>query len=349
MKQLLFIVELFLFSIGTLLAVDKIESSVSSLAKIKKEMMDAMLIGSPSYNSQKAGELQKLYTEKLKEFISQALKEPNYESENSLLNTLLKQKELNPQVIWLALKYSNNNDFSIDQVKTITEVLTKSMALSVNDENLEFNIKTLLMSEYCQSKYFSNLSLDRLKSMMKRSRSNNSLFIANLLDLQSQPEVLELLKAKANKLGNTFSSEYMDAWLSLCILARYNDKEAIEKSKLIAQNISNDNSMAMNFVPVGLAYTEQKELIKILFEMLKSDKMVINGEDVDPPKTQLAHGAAAALSLIIEGFPNHDRLENFSELDKKRCIDWVEKNKDNYKIINRTTGYFMEHTVLGYL
>jgi len=245
-----------------------------------------------------------------------------------------------------SLKYAKDNGFDTERVRDIIDLITKSMNLADETESLDGKIKTLLIA-FCEPKYYSSSSIDRLKTTIQQSNCKYSLFIADLIDMQSHPEVKAMLKSKVNGMGNAYSPEFKRSWISLCILARHNDKSAIEHVKVIAQNIDNKNSGAMNYVPVGLAYTKQKELIEILFEMLKSDKMVFNGEDVNPQKTQLAHETAAVLSLIVEGFPKYNRLEVFSELDKTRCIEWVEKNKNNYKIIDARAGCFLENTVLG--
>jgi hypothetical protein len=344
MKQFIFM-GLLLFS-AVAWATENESESVSSLVKIQKEWTGASLIDSPTYDSKKAYEMQVLYAQKFKEICNAATREPNFNTESSLLNALLRQKTLNSAVIVFSLKYAKDNDFDTERVRDIIDCITKSMNLADETESLDGKIKTLLIA-FCEPKYYSSSSLDRLKSTIQQSNSKYSLFIADLIDFQSYPEVKAILKSKVNVLGNAYSPEFKRSWISLCILARHNDKSSIEHAKAIARNIDNKNSGAMNYVPMGLAYTKQKELIEILFEMLKNDKMVFNGEDAIPQKTQLAHEVASALSLIIEGFPKYNRFENFSELDKKRCIEWVEKNKNNYKIIDARAGCFLENTVLG--
>jgi hypothetical protein len=185
--------------------------------------------------------------------------------------------------------------------------------------------------------------------MLKYKETPLLYYGAFLIRKKTSIEVQKYIEKNALKFDNSFrGGTSLKSWLSLCMLAEQGNREAIDKIKKITPKVlSSKNTTAINYIPYGLAYTKQPELINMIFPMLRSDTIIVNGEDAVPDKTQLAHVAASALGAIIADFPQYGFYQSFSEDDKKKCEEWSQKHRGNYKIINRSWKYFYLKTILG--
>ena len=173
------------------------------------------------------------------------------------------------------------------------------------------------------------------KEMVKKLILENRLhfFFADVIGVTPDKEIQAYLLPIANREGRYKEGGYYQAWLATCMLAKAGDKAARKRVEDEADHLS-DLHKAM-FIPLGMAYLGDREMVLRLFKMLKSDQKVWNGEDAMPKETQLAHEAAAVLSLCVKSFPQYKTLLEFTVEDKAKCLKWVEENKEKFVIENK--------------
>jgi hypothetical protein len=103
------------------------------------------------------------------------------------------------------------------------------------------------------------------------------------------------------------------------------------------------------YIPLGMAYLGDREMVLRLFKMLKSNLKEWNGEDVMPKETQLAHEAAAVLSLCVKTFPQYKTPLKFAPEDKAKCLKWVEEHQDTFILEKKSPLYFLKNTRFDFL
>jgi hypothetical protein len=131
------------------------------------------------------------------------------------------------------------------------------------------------------------------------------------------------------------------------MLAKAGDKVAHKRVEDEADSLS-DLHKAM-YIPLGMAYIGDREMVLRLFKMLKSDLKRWNGEDVDPEETQLSHESAAVLSLSVRDFPKISTFQKYTATDKAKCLKWAEDNKDTFVLENKPSLYYLKNTRIGFL
>lgn len=172
-------------------------------------------------------------------------------------------------------------------------------------------------------------------------------FYADVVGVTRDKEIQAYLLPIANREGRYKEGAYYQSWLATCMLAKIGDKAA--RKRVEDESVSMSDLDKAMYIPLGMAYLGDREMVLRLFSMLKSDLKEWNGEDVMPKETQLAHEAAAVLSLCIKSFPQYKTSLRFSAEDKANCLRWVEDHKETFVIENKPPLYFLKNTRFGFL
>jgi len=165
---------------------------------------------------------------------------------------------------------------------------------------------------------------------------------ADMIAASSDEKIRLFLTGIAKGTGMSRATKFIHAWVATCMLAKAGDNEARAKVKEIANGLKDIEHA--HYIPLGLAYVGNKDMIERLFEMLKSDLRKWFGEDAIPQEIQLAHEAAVALSLCVKGFPQYDTFSPFTAEDKAKCLKWVEENRDTFVIENKPPLFYFTKT-----
>jgi len=150
-------------------------------------------------------------------------------------------------------------------------------------------------------------------------------------------------------ISETRKSRWVNSWISACVLARAQLDDMNEKLPQLAIEVlkKNKNQYVLMYVPLGLAFSEHRLSIKLLFEFLKSDYIIEIGKNTYPSVRNLSHEAACALSLVVKDFPKITPYQKYTNKEKEKCIKWAEKYKDSYKITKHPLSFYLKHTRLG--
>lgn len=332
-------------------ASDKLDELVRIKEKMDEESIikvesDVKRLNNPEIS--KALESQReIYDKRLKAMVNDSLSAISARDDYTQLKDILSRHPLNHDAVFLVLCcLKKQKDFPLNAKRMIIQYIIES-AVNASDENLICPDSLLLLSFIDNADLLNDRSRELLKNLLL-SKRNVPVFLCDFFDLGRNPEIAELLRNNIkgfNAYEPVLSS--LGKWKSLCLLARKGDPEAVAQAKRIATSSDSENAYAMLFIPYGLAYTEQPELIALLFDMLKSNKVWDNGEDCMPQQTKIAHKAAAALSLVVSGFPKYNAYLEFTDDDKKKCIEWVKAHKDDYKVIKHPSGFYLDNACLG--
>jgi len=213
-----------------------------------------------------------------------------------------------------------------------------------NKQNVCNAIKSILyLNDYPE--VYSPETKEIVKKLIRENRIH--FFYADVIGITKDKEMQAYLLPISNQEGRYKESGYYQTWLATCMLAKTGDKVARKRVEDEANHLS-DLHKSM-YIPLGMAYLGDREIVLRLFEMLKSDLKKWNGDDVIPKETQLSHEGAAVLSYCVRGFPNISDFQTFSAQDKARCLKWVEENKETFVIENKPPLYYLKNTRIGFL
>lgn len=184
------------------------------------------------------------------------------------------------------------------------------------------------------------------REMVKKLIIENRLhfFYADVVGVTADKDIRAYLMPIANGEGRYKGWGFNQTWLASCMLAKAGDKAARKRVDAEADHLS-DLHKAM-YIPLGMAYLGDKEMVLRLFKMLTSDLKKWNGADAIPEETQLAHEAAIVLSICVKGFPKYNSYSEFAKKDKSLCIKWVDEHRDSFIIENRSPLYYLKNTRL---
>lgn len=276
------------------------------------------------------------------ESMARAFGDPKYDSPDSFLAALLRT----PSISLTAVSKVCRLQFP----KAPVDNGERSRLCNYMIQTLYENRPTI--SNYCDGirmilleNEYSGIYSDHTKAIIKRIIMNNNLHFAYLsfIEYDTDPDLRKYLFDIMRKAEKGKIRSFIESWFATCMLAKSGDKETRKKVTDMASGMS-DIRKAM-YVPLGLAYIGDKEMIESLFVMLKSDLRKWNGEDVEPQETQLAHEAAMALALCVKDFPSVKSYENFTSRDRDNCLQWVESHRTTFVIKNKPPHYYLKETL----
>jgi hypothetical protein len=213
-----------------------------------------------------------------------------------------------------------------------------------NTQNVCNAIKSILyLNDYPE--VYSPETKEIVKKLILENRIH--FFYADVLGITKTKEIQAYLLPIANQEGRHKESGYYQTWLATCMLAKAGDKVARKRVEDEADHLS-DLDKAM-YIPLGMAYIGDREMVLRLFKMLESDLKRWNGADAIPEETQLSYEAATALSLCVNSFPQYKSYSKFTSENKEKCLKWVKENKDTFVIENKTPLYFLKKTQFDFL
>ncbi|MDR0932098.1 MAG: hypothetical protein LBM70_03650 [Victivallales bacterium] len=143
-------------------------------------------------------------------------------------------------------------------------------------------------------------------------------------------EITLFLKEHA-KSCNSFNRKNILPYISLIMLAKFQNQGAIDKLLKILKNINNSDQRIKDatYMFPYLTLVHDTKIVEQLTQFLSDEKIVDQGEDILHRYTGISALAASALYTMIEGFPTFSRYE-FNDNERKKCLDWMRKNP-NYK------------------
>lgn len=281
--------------------------------------------------------------------VASALSADNLDSRDSLLCHLLFSRELQ----YYAWNYiaSNKERISEKHCKNILHWRIASLQL---DEYKSIRAKILksTLIVFDRPEYYDSASLRTLQNIILNDDSVGIVYLSFFREITpSTKSILEKLSSESTRL-KTRKSIWLNCWVAACILARLDSDKDMEKklSELAVELLKqNKRSYVYIHVPQGLAFSEQKSSVSLLFELLKSNEVIKVADDTIPQVVSLSHQAALALSLIVVDFPEYTFYQTFTDKDKEKCIKWVETHKDSYEIIKRPISFYLKNGSLGQL
>ncbi len=235
----------------------------------------------------------------------------------------------------------------VDQTKPLANSIIHRIYKETNNPNILKSQIYKFIRLLNDPPIFDEQSKSIVKEMILKDKT--SLFVIDYMGLGKDKDIIKLLHSHSDKLGDKIvGNRDIRCYLALCILAKNGETKALKKVIKMENNINNDDSRSMSFIPYGLSYIGSRQTVEILFNMLNSKLKHSNGGDALLQETQLAHEAAGALSLIVEGFPKCKPYK-FSDKDKQACLEWLKHNKSNYKLKqNPVSIYFKTQLNLFY-
>lgn len=336
-----FLFAILFFSLKSLALTVAQEASLAQLAELYKAVEDqrtleGMKIGA-SYSK-----LRDKRDEQLRTLISQALQENNFTEKDSLLWHMLTHEKLSLLTRSCLLQKIGQKEIEKDQIISLVNFM-----LYITDSNnrTQGNTPSVINTLICYCSY-PDIYDSRSKEIIKKWILKNKvrLLAIDVAGLSSDEEIIKFLCSYPKEM----TTDLLDSrhWVATVILAKYGDEIAISKMKETAAHVNVKDGQGMRLIPYGLSYTGRKDMIEILFDMLKSDIKKWNGADVMPQECKLSHEAACALSLAVKDFPKYDPYQQFTDKDQKTCIDWVNAHKENYEIINNNVGLYLKYSTL---
>jgi len=273
--------------------------------------------------------------------LDRAFADPKYDRTDSFLGKLLSTPSISPavasKVCRLQLpKAPVDNGERARLCNFMIQILYESRPTNTNYVD---GIRAVLM-ENEHPEIYSDQTKDIVKKLILVGHLHFSQ--AAIAGITADKEINAYLSDIIKGKDSTKSRVFIESWVATCILAKSGDQTAYQKVKDTANGLTN-LTRAM-YVPLGMAYIGDKEMVSRMFEMLKRDLKKWNGRDVDPQETQLAHEAAAVLSLCVRGFPRYAPFDNFTATDKAKCLKWVEDNKETFVIENKPPIYYFTKT-----
>ena len=137
-----------------------------------------------------------------------------------------------------------------------------------------------------------------------------------------------------------FSIDKQGPWVATVLLARMGDAQAIAQvlntiSSLDKESEDQKHIQTSRIFPFRTMIL-QPEIVAVMAEYLKDDKIIDQGEDIMIRYAGMAFRAACVLYVLLEDFPEFS-IYKFSEEERQKLVKWVEDN-DSY--IFRKGGYW---------
>lgn len=345
MKIHVFVLVFFSYTLHTIAVTPDEEILIERLTASRSELDQVRSrLNSPIEKHKKC---EKEVSEAYSQLLDHAFADKLYDRPNSFLSELIKKPDISKSVVLKICrtqfsKAAMSNGERGRLANYIIRTLYQSKA-SIPD--FYKGIETVLLENDYPEVY-----TPETKEILKNgvlSAHLHFLFV-DVAGIASNKEISSYLKQAEKQLQASESyNSFYQAWVVTCIQARAGDKVAYEKVKDAVKELR-DLRRAL-YVPLGMAYIGDKEMVLLLFNMLKSDLKKWNGEDAMPQETQLAHEAAIALSLCVKDFPKYENFHNFTAEDKVKCLKWVKEHQESFVIENKSPLYYVKNTRLNLL
>jgi hypothetical protein len=273
--------------------------------------------------------------------LDRAFADSKYDRPDSFLGKLLSTPSISPAVASKVCrlqfqKASVDNEERGRLCNFMIQTLYESRPTNTNYAD---SIRSVLL-ENEHPEVYSDQTKDIVKKLILKGHLHFS--HSAIAGITADKDINAYLSAIMEGKDSAKSRIFIESWVATCILAQSGDPTAYQRVKDTANGLTNLTS-AM-YVPLGMAYIGNKEMVSRMFEMLKSDLKEWNGEDVRPQETQLAHEAAAMLSLCVKEFPRYNTRLRFTAEDKAKCLKWVKEYKDTFVIENKSPLYYFTKT-----
>jgi len=273
--------------------------------------------------------------------LDRAFADPKYDHPDSFLGKLLSTPSISPAVASKVcrLQFPEASVDSGERGRLCNFMILSLYESRPANTNYAGGVRAVLM-ENEHPEVYSDQTKDIVKKLILEGHLHflQSAIAGITADKDINTYLSDIIEGKDSAKSRVF----IESWVATCILAKSGDQIAYQKVKDTANRLTN-LTRAM-YVPLGMAYIGDKQMVSRLFEMLKSDLKEWNGEDVRPQETQLAHEAAAVLSLCVKDFPRYNTRLRFTEEDKAKCLKWVEVNKETFVIENKPPLYYFTKT-----
>jgi hypothetical protein len=329
-------------SISTLAETNLLDRLATAKAKLVK--MQDVSSGVPFNEIQSNG---KVVNALLTQIIDVSFTDQTYDRTDSFFMSVLKRSDIVQFVVPdVCVKKFIKTTISSGERARLCNFMIQTLYENrlTNTQNVCNAIKSILyLNDYPE--VYSPETREIIKKLILENRIH--FFYADVLGIIKDKEIQAYLLPIANQEGRYKESGYYQTWLATCMLAKAGDKVARKRIEDEADNLS-DLHKSM-YIPLGMAYLGDRDMVLHLFEMLKSDLKKWNGEDVDPEETQLSHEAAKVLSLCVRSFPRPSTSRAYTTQDKTMFLKWVEENKNTFVLENKPPLYYLKNTRIGFL
>jgi hypothetical protein len=282
---------------------------------------------------------------KISKATSMALKTENRFSPDSLLYNLLIDEKLSPRCSWYIIgTIIRRNKLQKKQIKPLINFMIQAVDSNNNIQATASLVRTLTL-RYGGPELYDSKSKRIIKNIILQEKINP--LTIDAVGLYPDKEIIKFLHQQSKKLiRKIHNHSYMlrKPLLAITILARHGNKEAINKLRTLAQNISTKDSTVMCYLPLCLSYTNNKDMVEVLFDLLKSDIKKFSGYDCIPKERQVTHEAACAIYVTVKGFPKYGYFQKFTAKDKEKCLNWVKEHRGKYRLHNHPTQYYLKNT-----
>lgn len=276
-----------------------------------------------------------------KQSLDRALADPKYDRPDSFLATLLKTPSISHAVASKVcqLQFPKVPVSTGERGRLCNFMIQVLYECRPTNTNYCYGIRTILLeNEYPE--IYSSQTRDIVKRLILEGHLHFS--CSAVVGITTDKDIKAYLSDVMNGKESSKSGIFIESWVATCILAKAGDKIAYQKVQDTADGLTNWRKTM--YVPLGMAYVGDKIMTLKLFNMLKSDLKKCHGEDAMPRETQLAHEAAAVLSLCVKTFPKYKTNLEFTAEDKAKCLKWVEENKDTFVIENKPPLFYFTKT-----
>jgi len=316
--------------------VKELRHALENMGKVQKGTIETSF---PEY-FQYESKLKVAYTQ----VVMHAFSDPNYDRPDSFLATMLGTadiaKPIVSQICIMKFPKTPNNAERSRLCNFMIQTLYKNRA--TNTDACDAIRFILYFNDYPE--VYSLETREIIKKLILEKRIH--FIYADVLGITKDKEIQAYLLPIANQQGRYKESGYYQTWLATCMLAKAGDKVARKRVEDEAESLS-DLDKAM-YIPWGMAYIGDREMVLHLFEMLKSNLKRWDGADVIPEETQLSHEAAIVLSLSVRDFPKISSFQAYTATDKAKCLKWAKENKETFVIENKSPHYYFKNSRFGF-
>jgi len=282
----------------------------------------------------------------IEKVMNYALNADSLKSQEPLLRHMLMTKGVRFH-IWNYIAINKKN-IPKKNYKLIIRWVVESLDIAEFKPAVAGIIKGLIIT-FDNPEYYDQHSLKILEKIVLTDVNVGSVYISFFKDFTPAMKKKLLKMTKRVNVSETRRSKWVNRWISACVLARAQLDNMENKLPKLATEVlkKNKKKYVLMYVPLGLAFSENKLSIQLLFEFLNSDYAIKIGKNTYPPVRSLSHEAACALSLIVKDFPKITPYQKYTNKEKKKCIEWTEKHKDSYKITKHPLSFYLKYTSLG--
>jgi len=284
---------------------------------------------------------EKIANEIVSQALSLAFSDKYYDRKDSFLTHLLTKSDISLDVVYKICK----NHLQKIQVGNVERQKLCNYMINTLYKNRESNPS---FNKGIEAILFTNESSDLYTSenreIIKKCILSEQIhfFYADVVGITTNMDVHVYLTNIVNNTGTSKYDSFYQTWLATCMLAKAGDKTARKKVEDTAEGLQ--DLLEAQYIPLGMVYIGDKEMVLRLFKMLKSDLRKWNGEDAMPKESQLSHEVASVLSLCVKDFPLYKGFSKFTTEDKAKCLKWVEDHKETFIIYNKPPLYYFKNT-----